>query len=209
MAELKQTNESGYATQLAQIRTMEGVYKDIENLRAEGQAFGHPSYFKYFLCGSLALLKDGLDIAALLSLVALPAWWLIGPSLSILVLVIFWFFNVKPKKAKEYMKNLEQSMEVIQANITHAVRVASMVPGVKKKVARIGIAKIASFAGRSPTVTIAIGGGLEAIPLVSLVPWNTISVILSYLDERKIYINAAKNGEEAHAQLSSQLANTA
>jgi len=201
--------ENNYAAQLAQIRTLEGVYKDIESLRTEGQSFGHPSYFKYFICGSLALLKDGLDIAVLLTVIAVPWWWLVGPSISILVIIIFWFFDVKQKKAKEYMKNLEQNMEVIQANIVHAVRIASIVPGVKKRVARFGIVKIASFVGRNPTVTVAIGGGLETIPLVSLVPWNTIAVILSYLDERKIYVNAARNAEEAHSQLSSQLINAA
>lgn len=197
--------ENNYAAQLAQIRTMEGVYKDIKKLREEGEAFGHPSYFKYFICGSLALLKDGLDIAALFTLVTVPMWWLVGPSLSILVVIIFWFFNIKQQRAKDYMKDLEKNMEIIQTNIVHAVRIASRVPGVKKRAAKFGIAKIASLAGRSPTITVAVGGGLETIPLVSLAPWNTIAVILSYWDERKIYRNAAKNGEEAYNQLSSQL----
>lgn len=209
MAEIQETNEASYAAQLAQIRTIEGVYKDIKRIREDGEAFGHPSYFKYFICGTLALLKDGLDIAALLTLVTVPMWWLVGPSLSILVVIIFWFFNIKQGKAKDYMKNLEKNMEVIQANMVHAVRLASRVPGVKKRAARFGIAKIASFVGRSPTVTVAAGAGLETIPLVSLVPWNIISVILAYLDERKIYKNAAKNGEEAYNQLSSQLSSAA
>lgn len=199
-------NEQSYADQLDQIRTMEGVYKDIENLREQGQ-FGHPSYFKYFICGSFALLKDGLDILALLSITTLPMWWFFGPFLSFIILLIFWVFNIKQKKAKEYMQNLEQNMEIIQANIIHAVRVASMVPGVKKKVAKIGVTKIASSLGRNPTIKIAAGAGVESIPLVSLVPWNTIAVILAYLDERKIYINAAKNSNEAYEQLTSQLVN--
>ncbi len=203
--EVQELNEREYAAQLAQIRTLDGVYKDIENLRNQGQEFGHPSYLKYFFCGSLALLKDGLDILALIGIATMPMWWLIGPFLSFTILIIFWLFDIKQKRAKEYMQKLENNMEVIQANIAHAVRVASMVPGVKKRVATYGITKITSFAVGNPTIKIAVGAGVEAFPLVSLVPWNILAVILAYLDERKIYKNAAKNGTEAYQQLSSRL----
>ncbi|GEM_PF-2769859 len=202
-------DEEWYSAQLAKIRSLEGVYKDIQSLKEKGRSFGHPSYIKYSICGSLALLKDGLDIAALLGVFTLPLWWLIGPFLSFIILLIFWLFNIKQKKAEGYIKGLESNMEVIQANIAHAIRVVSRIPGAKKKVAAFNLTKITSFLGRSPTVKVGIGAGLESVPLVSLAPWNIIAVILSYLDERKIYKNAAKNGEEAASQLTSQLQETA
>lgn len=201
-------DERDYVAALARIRTLEGVYQEIENLRSEGGSFGHPSYFKYSICGGLALLKDGLDIISLLGIYTIPVWWLIGPVLSVIVLIIFWFFNVKQKNAKDYMKNLEQNIEVVQENIIHAIRVASKVPGIKKRVAKFGVAKITKFLTCNPTVKIAIGTGSEAVPLWNLVPWNVLAVVLAYIDERKIYKNAAQNGEEAYSQLISQLNET-
>lgn len=197
--------EESYADQLHTLRFLENTVQDIEGIRERGGSFGKPSKFKYLICGGIAALKDGLDILSLLGVATIPLWWLVGPFLSLVLILIFWFFNVKQKRAQEFMKSLENDLDVIQKNIAHTIRVASRVPGIKKKAANLAIVKISSFLKKNPTVKIAAGGAIDSIPLVNLVPFNLLAVVLSYLDERKIYKNAAQNAEEAYVQLSSQL----
>lgn len=201
----QEETENNYENQLNTLRFLESTAQDIEGIRERGESFGKPSKFKYIICAGIAVLKDGLDIISLLGIATIPLWWLVGPFLSIIIIIIFWIFDIKQKRAQEFMKSLENDMDVIQKNIAHAIRVVSRIPGIKRKAANLAIVKITSFLKKNPTVKVAAGGALDSIPLVNLVPFNLLAVILSYLDERKIYKNAAQNAEEAYTQLSSQL----
>ena len=213
--------EADYAFQLNSLRTLEDASKEIDALKRRGESFGKPSVFKYFCCGTIAIIKDVLEILALLGTVTIPLAWLLGPMVSIVLVIVFWIFNIKADRANDFIKGLEKDIEIIQGNIAHVVRIASMIPG-SRKLAKRGVARLASRVSKSKKV-IQISEKIAASPVgkaiwanvidsaadistvLQWLPASTIGVILSYLDERRLYKNAAENAKEAHAQLSAQL----
>lgn len=220
--------EAEYAYQIDALRTLESTVQSIDSLKQRGESLGKPSKFKYAVCGTLAIAKDGLEIAALAGGVTIPLAWLIGPMVSFILVLIFWLFNMKVDRAKEFMDDLEKEIEVIQQNIAHAVRIAKrirMIPGVKG-LDRKGAARLAARASKNKTVvkitrTItgspvakaawsnAIDSGATISTIFQWLPASSIGVVLSYLDEKKVLKNTAENADTTHQTLSEDLATTA
>lgn len=220
--------EAEYAYQLGALRTLESTVRSIDSLKQRGEALGKPSKFKYAVCGTIAIAKDAMEIAALAGGVTIPLAWFIGPFISCILVLIFWLFNMKVDRAKEFMNDLEKEIEVIQQNIAHAIRIANrirMIPGVKKVVKK-GATALAARAAKNKTV-VKITGKITGSPVAKAVwsnaidigatisiifqwlPVSSIGVVLSYLDERKVLKNATENADVAHQTLSEDLATTA
>ena len=213
--------EANYAYHLNSLRSLEGMAGEVEAIKERGDSFGKPSMFKYFCCGSIAMAKDAMEILALAGVVTIPLAWFVGPMISALLILIFWMSNVKAGKAKDFTKGLEKDIEVIQENIAHATRIVNRIPGARG-LAKKGATRLAARASRSKTAikltekfagspvakavwSNVIDSAADISVIFQWLPASTIGVILSYLDERKIYKNAAENATEAYAQLSSQL----
>lgn len=220
--------ETEYAYQLGALRTLESTVLSIDSLKQKGESLGKPSKLKYAACGTIAVAKDAMEIAALAGGVTIPLAWFIGPFISCILVLIFWLFNMKVDRAKEFMNDLEKEIEVIQQNIAHAIRIANrirMIPGVKGAV-RKSAAALAVRASKNKTVVKltkkiagspvakaawanAIDSGATISTIFQWLPASTIGVVLSYLDERKVLKNAVENADVAHQTLSENLATTA
>lgn len=223
----KEEAETEYAYQLGALRTLESTVQSIDSIKQRGGALGKPSKLKYVACGTIAVAKDAMEIAALAGGVTIPLAWFIGPFISCILVLIFWLFNMKVDRAKEFMNDLEKEIEVIQQNIAHAVRIANrirMIPGVKGLAKKSGAA-LAARASKNKTVvkltqkiagspvakaawSNAIDSGATISTIFQWLPASTIGVVLSYLDERKVLKNAAENADTAHKSLSEDLATT-
>lgn len=220
--------ETEYAYQLGALRTLESTVQSIDSLKQRGESFGKPSKIKYAVCGTIAIAKDAMEIAALAGGVTIPLAWFIGPMISFILVLIFWLFNMKVDRANEFMNDLEKEIEIIQQNIAHAVRIANrirMIPGVKGLVkkgattlaARASknkyVARITKKVAGSPVAKAAWSNAIDSGATISTIfqwlPASSIGVVLSYLDERKVLKNAAENADTAHKDLSENLAITA
>ncbi len=219
--------ETEYAYQLGALRTLESTVQSIDSLKQRGESLGKPSKLKYVACGIIAIAKDAMEIVALAGVVTIPLAWFIGPTISVILVLIFWLFNMKVDRANDFMNDLEKEIEVIQQNIAHAVRIANrirMIPGVKG-LAKKGAATLAARAAKNKTVikiskiagspvakaawANAIDSGATISTILQWLPASSIGVILSYLDERRVLKNAAENAGIAHKDLSENLAVTA
>ncbi len=233
MAEIEQLNnvgegieeeeevENAYMVQLNSLRFLEGAIAEINAIKERGGSFGKPSKFKYAICGMIAVAKDGMEVVALFGGVTIPLAWFFGPAISILLVLIFWMSNTKQGRAADFTKGLAKDIEAIQDSIAHATRMINRIPGARG-LAKRGTVRLAAKIAKSKTAiklskkvagspvakaiwANVIDSGADISVVFQWLPASTIGVMLSYLDEKKTYKNAAQNAEEAYTQLSSQL----
>lgn len=176
--------EVNYANQLALERDQET--QTTSAIQEEGRSFGHPSLIKYFLLFFvLAIPNDAIDAIELTGFLVIIAWF-VSIFLSITSILIFWFTDQEQKRAKTFMNKIEEYQRTAYRTARTGLMVAKFFRNTRW--ARRVMA--------NPTFKLVAGSVLELIPFLSVFPWSSISVILAYLDERKIYKEAKRSGEE-------------
>lgn len=207
--------EVEYANQLAaeQQGAYEEVGREVDSILEEGRSFKRPSLFKYGICLFWGIIADALDIIAALiaaeviTMAAIPLSGYITACINITIIFIFWFTDSKFKNAKHYVNNLQSRLEQIQAavvmidkNLGHVANVAGKTFKWGRRFGAVGklatrtksIAKVT----KSPMFKLVTGALLDCLPLIEVLPFTTISILLSYWDERSVYKNAKKSAEE-------------
>ena len=200
----------------AQLESEQILYQadqQIAQIYEQGHSYGHPSYFKYGVLYALAIPRDILDFVGwtgLGLLISKPIGW----GLSGLIFWISWMTNTKVKRAQEYTDGLEETINKIRGNIAHATRMTmrtAKIAGIVGKHTKIGrtiarqvprrLVKIRKWARKNPLTKILVGAIGDAIPFLDSLPWSTISVYLSYRDEKTTYLNAGLAADDAREQL--------
>lgn len=166
---LKETGgETEYANRLA---IQQANYQEARESN-DVISFSGPSLFKYalilFLFAIPNDLIDAIDITGLGMILS----WFISTFLSVITLFLVWFTDSEFKRVKDHLANKGKYQRALAKTAT--------------KVA----AKLTKFAPRNPIVKIVAGTVLEMIPIISLLPWSSISVFLAYADERKTFKEA-------------------
>lgn len=171
----------------------------------QGQEYRRPSLFKYSILASFASIIDLIDLIDLTGYGAIIGR-IISFIVTVVILLIFWFTNTKQKRADEYVKNIEKSIEYIaqrvasaERKISQVARLSRKVPGAKQlyrklhfrtiRRARVGLRKVAKST-KNPIVRSAASGALNLVPFLAVIPWMLVGVWLSYRAEKESYKNA-------------------
>lgn len=171
----------------------------------QGQEYRRPSLFKYSILASFASIIDLIDLIDLTGYGAIIGR-IISFIVTVVILLIFWFTNTKQKRADEYVKNIEKSIEYIaqrvasaERNIVRVARLSRHIPGAKQayrklhlrtiRRARVGLRKVAKST-KNPIVRSAASGALNLVPFLAVIPWMLVGVWLSYRAEKESYKNA-------------------
>lgn len=139
--------------------------------------FNGPSLFKYALILLFFAVPNDLIDAIDFSGFGIPISWFVSQLLSAATLFIVWFADSELKRVKSHMARKGAYQKALAKTAT---RVA---------------AKLIKFAPRNPAVKILAGAVLEMIPVISLLPWSSISVFLAYTNERKTFKEAREIAE--------------
>jgi hypothetical protein len=195
--------EEDIANQLAAEQEIYVAEKQLSALAEEGNSFKHPSYIKYAILGSISVIQDVVDLADLTGIGAVFGFF-ISVACTILIIAIFYFTHTRFINARNYISKIEELVPGIQANIAHATRLTlrtarqmRYVPGmqgISRKIPRV-LVRIRRAARSNPFTKVIVGNLIDLIPFLGLFPWSTISIVLSYLDERKTF-NAAREASE-------------
>lgn len=166
-----------------------------------------PSFIKYSILLWLAVMVDLVDFMAL-DLVG--GLYLLAATFSVCVTIVLflisWLTNTKFTDARKYNKSIVGFIQEVRGNIAHASRMAirsarvmkfvgKRVPAARAITSRAsrgimrGLVKVRRAARGNPITKILVTAGLNIIPLLSFIPWMSVGIILSYLDERKTFRN--------------------
>src|SRR3989344_3243483 len=159
--EPEQTQEvnADYTIELAQVRNLERAYGALENLRSEGQSFGHPSYLKYAALIILALANDGVDALQLTGVLSFISWT-VSAALGAVIVLIYWLTDTPHKKANNFVESLGTRLGEIEKGIARAAIIT------KKTGVRLGSQKLirlgTKLSGKNPIIKAIIGavGGI-------------------------------------------------
>ncbi|MDO8496595.1 MAG: hypothetical protein Q7S43_04090 [bacterium] len=139
--------------------------------------FSGPSLFKYALILLFFAIPndliDAIDITGLGMIVS----WFISTFLSVATLFLVWFTDSELQRVRSHIANKGKYQEALAKTAT-----------------KIAV-KLNRFAPKNPVVKILTGAILEMIPIISLLPWSSISVFLAYADERRTFKEARKMSE--------------
>lgn len=179
-------------------RRLEAEERRVDEIIQEGESFRKPSKLKWGFLLILAVLVDIIDFFEFTGV-----GYLIAKAISLIATAIslftIWLTNTQMKRAQNYVDEAEDALIEIQENIAHysriamrTARIARRVPGAKRLARQIprGLVKIRRFARKNPFTKFLFSAIANLIPVIDLVPWMTVGVILSYLDEKKVYENA-------------------
>lgn len=170
--------EEIYANQLALQQEQDQELQTIDALQEEARSFSGPSLFKYLIILLMFAIPNDLIDALDLTGIGFFISWLISFFLSVSTILITWFSDSELKRVKEHMAKKASYQKILS-----------------KKGTRFA-ARLIKFAPRSPVVKAIAGAILELIPLVSILPWSTISVGLAYLDERNMHKQAREGSSD-------------
>lgn len=160
--------EIEYANQLAAQQT---AYQEAEE-SGSAPLFSGPSLFKYGLILMLFAIPNDLIDAIDITGLGMVLSWFISTFLSVATLFLVWFTDSEFKRVKNHLANKGRYQQALA-----------------KTTAKVA-AKLTRFAPRNPVIKIVAGAVLEMIPIISLLPWSSISVFLAYADERKTFKEA-------------------
>jgi len=176
-AEAQESEEIGYANQLA-LAQEQNQQLETKQLYEEERSLVGPSIFKYSLILLLfAIPNDVIDVIDFTG-IGMILSWLISAFLSLTTLFLMWFTDSELKRVRNHMANRSKYSQALTRTMT--------------KVAT----KLTKFAPKNPLAKIIAGTVLEMIPIISILPWSTISVFLAYADERKTYKEAVTGLED-------------
>jgi hypothetical protein len=137
-----------------------------------GILFSGPSLFKYAIIFLFfAIPNDAIDLIDFTGIGIFFSWF-VSAFLSVTTLIIMWFSDSELKRVKGHMSNIDKYKKAAAKTITKTA------------------AKLTKFAPRNPILKVIAGTILEMIPVISVLPWSSISVYLAYADERKTFKEA-------------------
>jgi len=203
------------ANQLSTERNLYNMEREVNDLAKTGKKFGHPSFLKYGILALLAVSADLIDAAALTGIGVIVSTFS-SVVLNSIIFIIFITSGTEQHNAGRYVSHSQARIQEIigqiadlERNIAHLARrsmqVSKFLLG-KKRFARLATSKAAKGieAGTRWLSKSLKWGGLvaETIPAMDLgfLPLTCISVLLSYLDERKSYKNARTVGDSISEQ---------
>ena len=215
MPDLQETENVGeeeeYADELAIVQAINNLEGQIGKIEEESRSYGNPSLFKYGILMALAISADAVIIGSyFLFGTGMVLGFVYASPFVIPMILIAWLTDTKLKSAQNHPQKVKEAVVAIQTNIATATRVGLKtakylrgVPGmrgVSRAIPR-ALVKIRRVAGRSPVGRILTGTGCNAIPIINLVPWQVISVVLAYREEKRTYESARQTGLEVVEQL--------
>jgi len=230
VAQQAELQEADYANQLAQEQQEDWeqaqIREEINTIYEEGKNTSlYPFVWNYIIfLFPLAILNDGVDLLDLIPVVGWVLSWFASFFLSVILIFSQFFFNDSYKKAKKYLngleaklKNIDQKLLLLTRTTRYTLataRTLRRIPGMKgiaRQIPRalVKLRKPIKPLLRNPTIKLVLGAGLEAVLILSWVPWSTLSVLLAYLDERKIHKDARKAAEEVRQSYSETLTSEA
>ncbi|HEY4520632.1 MAG TPA: hypothetical protein VJJ72_02410 [Candidatus Paceibacterota bacterium] len=190
----------------------QAIHQEEQKLEAvvdEGKSFRKPSKIKYGFLIICAVIKDLLDILAIPAAATVAGYFVlkaISVVISVLILAVFWFTRTKQKRAEKYIDEIGEVLAEIQENIAHYTRlalrtakIARRVPGggrIARQVPRL-LVRARRVARKNPITKLLFASALDLVPIIDVVPWTSLGVALSYLDERKSFQNAYTAASEA------------
>lgn len=197
--------EEQNAVELAAVQEHYAAQAAAVELYNQGQEYRRPSLFKYSILASFASIVDLIDLIDLTAFGAILGR-IVSFVVTAIILLIFWFTNTKQKRADEYVKNIEKSVEYIaqrvasaERNIIRVARLSRHIPGAKQayrklhlrtiRRARVGLRKVAKST-KNPIVRSAASGALNLVPFLAVIPWMLVGIWLSYRAEKESYKNA-------------------
>jgi len=206
LQEIEENEEEEAMNELASEQEAYLLQKQLEQLLQEGQSFGHPSYFKYFvILIPWAVIVDIVDVLDLTGIGAI-----IGRAFSIFswlcIIFILWFTDQKYKRSQNYAEGLEDRIAQINQDLARVTkyslkgsRYLRRVPGMKgiaRKIPR-ALVKIRRFIRKNPITKVLIGGAINIVPWISVFNLLFVWVYFSYRDEKKGYEHASEISKEA------------
>jgi hypothetical protein len=210
IAEIAEAEEIDLANQLDREYQLSLILQQADQIKQEGQSFGRPSFFKYFvILIPWAIVVDLVDAADLTGIGII-----LGRAFSIFswvsIMLIMWFTDGELKRAHRYTENLEETVADIQKNIAQTTRFAlrgskilRRVPGMKGVARQIPrtLVKIRRAARKNPLTKVLIGGAINMFPFLAIFNLLFVWVYLSYRDEKKSFKHAQEESEIAYNQI--------
>ena len=201
---LSAAEEETITEQLSIEQEVSNINSQIAETYQEGISYGKPSKFKYFILFSLAIIVDVVDFAEITGFGYFIAKT-VAIICTILMYLIFWFTNIKQKKAANYQQAAQNFLEDLQRNVAHlerrSVQIARLTGKLSKnryinklkpvRALRRGTASAIRVARRSPASKFLGAAIANLVPVLDLMPWQVIGVWLSYRDENETYKDAA------------------
>lgn len=207
-------NQEGVTSQFALEQEQYQAQQQAEKIYEEGQSYGHPSYFKYFvILIPWAILVDVIDFIDLTGIYIILAR-IFSVFSWVSIMLILWFTDGKLKRAHHYSENLEHAIVNLQKDISRTTRFAlksskvlRKIPGMKGMARQIPrtLVKIRRVARKNPLTKVLIGGAINMIPLIAVLNLLFVWVYLSYRDEKKSYKGVREQAEETYNQLSQEI----
>ncbi len=183
---------------------MLGVSRVATDLAEAGEDYIKPSFFKFFVLGSIAITADIVDLILYLTGVGAFISFFISMIFLALLALIVWFTDTRFKRAQDYIKFIETEAPRLAGQIEstllklsrRAVRYGTKLERAGftqagTKLTQVG-ARVSRFAKKNPLTKILLLGAADIVPVLELLPLNSISIYLTYRDEKKTY-------DEAHA----------
>ena len=199
----KLTQEEEIANQLAAEQEYFAALGEAESIAQKGRKFKNPSIIKYAFAFSLAGIADLIDLIELTGLGVLPNL-IISIIASLLIALILWLTSGEVKKAEKYIKNISQELEQIQARIARASKFAMRAAkagrrygptrGISNKLLK-SMARFRRYAAGSPVLRVIVGGALDIIPFIDILPFNLIGVYFAYKLEKGTLKEASEVGD--------------
>ena len=177
------TAEAEYASQLALKQSQ--ANNEARAFSGMAKTFEGPSLLKYLIILIVFAIPNDLIDAIELTGYLIVLSWLISFFLSATSIIVMWFSDSELKRVQGHMAQRGKYKQVLTKNTAKLA------------------AKLSKFAPRNPVVKVIAGAILEMIPIISILPWASISVCLAYWDERQTF-NAARESYEETPSTSSE-----
>lgn len=168
--------EAIYANELALERQQEDSITTA--IQREALSFGKASLFKYLIILLIFAIPNDVIDAIDVTGVGIVVSWLISFFLSMATILVIWFADSELQRVKSHLSRVDSHKKTLIGKLT---KISS---------------KLTKYAPKNPVVKVIVGSILEMIPIVSILPWSSISVVLAYLDERKAFKEARESANE-------------
>jgi hypothetical protein len=197
------TQEEEMANQLAAEQEYFAALSEAESIAQRGRKFKRPSIVKYFFLFFLAGIADLIDLIELKGLGVIPNL-VISIVITLLIILISWLTNGETKKAEKYIKNISHELEQIQARIARASKFAMKAAkagrrygatrGISNRLLK-SMARFRRYVAGNPVFRVLLGGALDIVPFLDILPFNLIGVYFAYKLEKGTLKEASGVGD--------------
>ena len=191
---------------MAQAEIEEKYYSDLAFLRAQEQELNevqatadrtvrHPSRLKYFLLFVLAIIADIIDFLQLTG-IGIILVWLVNIFVTPILFLAGLGANSRIKAMNRFYAEIQRNIDGLTRKMmfysrmyTRALRFSRRTGFLKKPLRKVGlgVARLRRSVRRNPVTKMGAALILDLIPLIELLPWQTIGVYLMYQDEKKTF----------------------